>query len=298
MCRLAYIPGHAKLGYKKMVAFFDHLQCAFGGDGNGYVAVSPTGETISNKGVKLSNQQIVSVVYHLIRKGWSVYYHTRKISVGWAEDKQCHPFKISGKLFNGYLCHNGTWSQGATLASYLQVGSDTAALAKVIGKFGITLAEKEGLFPSSGVFLIYGNSIGEKPSHRAVKKYGDLRYCPRTGIWASEFPKDWDGFHKTYTVGTGYHNLNSIPEVYVSPVVVNRADQYSQKKSIPSYTTTFRKQDEYYKWEREQESIQRLNDPLWYEKDEGTYWSRSEKLHEVDWEAIDEKIDNEHKYGN
>lgn len=289
MCRLAFIPGKAKLGYAKMIEFFNHLESACGGDGNGFVAIGPNNEHISNKGVKLSNKEIVSVVYHLIRRGWNVYYHTRKISVGWSSDQQCHPFKIKGKMFNGYLCHNGTWSDGSVLASYLGVGSDTAALAKVVGKFGIVGAEKEGLFPKTGVFLIYGNGVGETASHRVVKKYGDLRYCPNTGIWASQFPSNWKGFHDTYTVGNGYHNLLSVPEVYKPPMVVNsfRADNYTQKKSgYRPTSTTYSRQEEYADWER------KLQDPLFYEKEERNDWYNS-KFHEVDWEAIDNKIDNE-----
>lgn len=291
MCRLAYIPGQAQLGYKKMIQFFDHLEKSCGGDGNGYVAIGPKGEVITSKGVNLKNDEIVSVVYHLIRRGWSVYYHTRKISVGWSEDRQCHPFKITGKQFNGYLCHNGTWSNGTVLASYLGVGSDTAALAKVIGKFGINEAEKLGLFPSSGVFLVYGNEPGKHGIHRVIKKYGDLKYCKRTGIWASEFPSDWSGYHNTYTVTNGSHMLDQPAPKYVQKHY--KEEDYSKKKGyITSDTSMFRNPDYYAKWELEEQIRKNGETPAWFYQDSEEYRN---KIHEMDWDSIDSNLDD-HKY--
>lgn len=134
MCRLAFIPGRAKITKAQMLNLLDDLEVSFGGDGNGYVAISPTSKNIKHsKAVKLNNERIVNETYKLIQRGWALYYHTRKISVGWSSDTQCHPFKISGPKFKGYLCHNGTWFEGSTFAKYFKCGSDTAALAKLIG---------------------------------------------------------------------------------------------------------------------------------------------------------------------
>jgi hypothetical protein len=233
MCRLAYIPGNCKVNRTDLVDLLHMLQKSFGGDGNGFVAVGPNGEQFSEKGVKLDNDAIVVKTWKLIKKGWSLYYHTRKISVGWSSDKQCHPHLIKGEKFNGWLCHNGTWNDGVPLANYFNCGSDTAALARCIGKFGIEGAEKRNLFPKSGVFLIYGSENGESPIHRVVKKSGDLQYCPKTGIWASEFDKDWPYWSQVYTATVGKHLLCKPAPQYIPPVRGNGGKFVSRKNSHP-----------------------------------------------------------------
>lgn len=207
MCRLAFIPGRAKINYKELLELFNHLQASCGGDGNGYVAVSEDGQIVSNKGAKLTNGSIVKQTYKLIRNGWSLYYHTRKVSVGWITDEQCHPFEIKGREFKGYLCHNGTWFEGQTMAKYFGVGSDTAALAKLIGMFGLKNLKERKLFPESGVFLLYGARPGKTPLHRVLYMGGDLEYCPTTGAWASEFGDNWKHWNDTYYVEKGRHML-------------------------------------------------------------------------------------------
>lgn len=233
MCRLAYIPGKAKVNRTDLVDLLHMLEKSCGGDGNGFFAVSPTGEVFSEKGLKLDCCTIVAKVWKLIKNGWDVYFHTRKVSVGWKSDSQCHPFKIEGKRFSGWLCHNGTWRDGVPLANYLGCGSDTAALAKVIGKFGIEGAEKRDLFPSSGVFLIYGSENGETPIHRVIKKAGDLQYCPKTGIWASEFDKDWPYWSQVYTATAGKHLLCKPAPQYTPPAKVGKATRYESWDNKP-----------------------------------------------------------------
>lgn len=234
MCRLAYIPGKAKVNRTDLVDLLHMLEKSCGGDGNGFFAVSPTGEVFSEKGLKLDCCTIVAKVWKLIKNGWDVYFHTRKVSVGWKSDSQCHPFKIEGKKFSGWLCHNGTWRDGVPLANYLGCGSDTAALSKVIGKFGIEGAEKRDLFPSSGIFLIYGSENGETPIHRVIKKAGDLQYCPKTGIWASEFDKDWPHWSQVYTATVGKHLLCKPAPQYTPPARSNNG------RFIPSRTNSHR----------------------------------------------------------
>lgn len=233
MCRLAYIPGKAKVNRTDLVDMLHMLEKSCGGDGNGFFAVSPNGQVVSEKGLKLDCCAIVGKVWKLIKNGWDVYFHTRKVSVGWKSDSQCHPFKIEGKRFNGWLCHNGTWRDGVPLANYLGCGSDTAALAKVIGKFGIEGAEKRDLFPSSGVFLIYGSENGETAIHRVIKKAGDLQYCPKTGIWASEFDKDWPYWSQVYTATAGKHLLCKPAPQYVPPARGNSGKFVSRTNSHP-----------------------------------------------------------------
>ncbi len=211
MCRLAYIPGNAKINYKEMVSFLTMLEKSCGGDGNGYVAVSREGQIVSNKGAKLSVSQIVKQTYKLLRNDWSVYFHTRKVSIGWIDDNQCHPFEIKGKYFQGWLCHNGTWMDGGVMAKYFGCGSDTAAFARLIGQFGLKRLKDMKLFPSSGVFLLYGSKPKEIGLHRVLNIHGDLEYCPNTGIWASEFDKTWKHWTDTYNVATGRHMLDKAP---------------------------------------------------------------------------------------
>ena len=211
MCRLAYIPGGAKVGYQNMISLYSSLEKSCGGDGNGYVAVSQEGQILSNKGLKLTPAQIVKQTYKLVRDGWSVYFHTRKVSVGWLDDDQCHPFEIRGKMFHGWLCHNGTWFDGGVMAKYFGCGSDTAAFARLIGQFGLKKLKEIKLFPTSGVFLLYGASPKNVGLHRVLNISGDLEYCPVTGVWASEFGQEWKHWDTTYHVATGRHMLDKAP---------------------------------------------------------------------------------------
>lgn len=278
MCRLAYIPPRVKCNRNDLCNLFDALVKSCGGDGNGFVAIGPNGEEYSEKGVKLSNDEIVAKTWKLIKKGWSLYYHTRKISVGWSSDKQCHPHRIKGDKFVGWLCHNGTWHDGVPLANYLGCGSDTAALARCIGKFGIEGAEKRNLFPKSGIFLIYGSENGETPIHRVIKKAGNLEYCPKTEIWASEFDKDWGWWSQTYTSTIGKHLLCKPAPQYIPPPrgekgkFVSRRHPAIKDVSIPA------------PWDNEEETVvddrPKLWDRLW-PADEEKPW---EQEAEADWQ--------------
>lgn len=211
MCRLAYFPANTPVTRDDLLTHLNQLEKSMGGDGNGYVAIGPNGEMLLNKGVKLANKKIVNTIYPLIQQGWSVYYHTRKISIGWGCDAQCHPFEIDGDSFSGALCHNGTWMDGGTLAKYLQTGSDTATLAYLIGELGLDELEKRKLIPSSGVFLLYGAEPGETKQHKVLLQGGSLEYCPKSGVWSSEFFKDWPYYNDTYDVEKGRHMLEKQP---------------------------------------------------------------------------------------
>lgn len=211
MCRLAYFPPKARINIKRMATFLEQLETSFGGDGNGYAAIAPDGTAIVQKSVKMATSAIARSIVPLIRQGYAVYFHTRKISIGWKSDEQCHPFYIDGPEFKGVLCHNGTWSEGGTLAKYLGTGSDTATFAYIIGELGLEKIDQRKLMPSHGVFLIYGSSPGETPTHNVLHLGGSLEYCPVTGIWASEFFKDWPHYAKAYCVETGAHSLDKQP---------------------------------------------------------------------------------------
>lgn len=225
MCRLAFVPPKSKISRSELIDLFEYLEKQCGGDGNGFVLVAPDGSTTTQKGVKLASGDIVKRANPWIRKGASLIWHTRKVSVGWVADEQCHPHVVRGKKSNGHLVHNGTWWDGSVLASYLGCGSDTAALAKVIGKFGVKGAESRGLFPRTGVFLM--ELDGEL---RAIKKGGDLYYCPRTGIFASDFPHWWRGFDDCWEVDTGSHSLLAPPpKAPVKAISVSKTWKYEAK---------------------------------------------------------------------
>lgn len=227
MCRLAFIPGKTKISTKQLVSFFTQLQKSFGGDGNGYAAVSPDGRAVINKGIKLGCNTIAKEVAPLIKQGWSIYFHTRKISVGWSSDEQCHPFEIDGESHTGVMCHNGTWSEGATLAKYLDTGSDTATLAYLIGELGLEELDRRKLMPRSGIFLLYGGAPETTASHKVLNLGGSLEYCPETGVWASEFFQDWPHWKDTYTVKEGAHMLEKAPpKAPRTKVIVSTSNHY------------------------------------------------------------------------
>lgn len=274
MCRLAFIPGKAKIAKTWMLALLDDLEVACGGDGNGYVLISPKGGIKHAKGVKLQNDEIVNQCYKLVQQGWSMYYHTRKISVGWSDDNQCHPFKIQGPKFHGYLCHNGTWFEGSTLAKFFKCGSDTAALAKLIGQFGIEELKSRDLFPTSGVFLLYGAKPGETPTHKVIKVAGDLEYCNKTGVWASQFDTAWLYSRSVYDVDTGCHMLDKPAPRKILPVTTKTKGFYQSSESIKKKYSTM--------------SSDNLNP--WADK-VSPMWMR-DRWHEEDWEAIDKQIDS------
>lgn len=228
MCRLAFIPGKTQISTKQLVSFFTQLQKSFGGDGNGYAAVSPDGRTVINKGIKLGCNTIAKEVSPLIKQGWSIYFHTRKISVGWSSDEQCHPFAIDGESHTGVMCHNGTWSEGATLAKYLDTGSDTATLAYLIGELGLEELDRRKLMPRSGIFLLYGGAPETTASHKVLNLGGSLEYCPETGVWASEFFQDWPFWKDTYRVKEGAHMLEKAPPK-ASKVITTTGSYYYGK---------------------------------------------------------------------
>lgn len=215
MCRLAFFPSGTRLDKSVLTDFLKGLEKSFGGDGNGFAAISPSQTLTLRKAVGLDCEDISNEIYDLMNLDWAVYFHTRKTSIGYTTDEQCHPFAIKGPHWIGTLCHNGTWSKGETLARYFDVGSDTAAFAKLIGELGLKEIERRKLMPESGVFLLYGAAPGEKPQHSVLKIAGSLEYCPETKIWASEFPRTWEHWAKTYTVKTGSHSLLSVPEKLV-----------------------------------------------------------------------------------
>lgn len=269
MCRLAYIPGNSPVKKKQLVTLFNELEKSCGGDGNGY-AVVQNGKPIIRKALNLTCESIVDDVFTYIKAGHSVYFHTRKVSIGWKSDHQCHPFKMDGFYFRGVLCHNGTWGDGGVLAKYFKTGSDTATLAHMIGKMGIRGLKKQQLWPKSGVFLIHGCKPGNIPRNKVHLISGDLQYCPISKIWASEFPTSWDNYNETYDVKEGIHDLDIEAPKYVF--------QQPIKKSTAFYPPTKIRSTGYENWE-----------PKWDQRDSkfderawNDYWDKRDRYEDID----------------
>lgn len=238
MCRLMFVPASAKVSRKQLLTQMHALVKSCGGDGNGMAHVSPTGDVVIRKGAKLSAADMVDDIITHQKKGNHTIWHTRKVSVGWVDDSQCHPFEIKGRKMRGVLAHNGTWRDGAVLAHWLGCGSDTAALARMLGKFGAAQLLADYIFPSSGVFLIADTTEPGEPEFRAIHKYGDLEYCQKTGIYASEFSLSWQWWNQTYSVREGTHNLLFAPSRKQSAQWVSTAGGYKQVYSPIAKTET------------------------------------------------------------
>ena len=196
MCRLAFIPGKAKINYQELLGLFNALEASCGGDGNGYVAVSPDGASVLNKAVKLTNTQIVKETYKLIRSGWAVYYHTRKISVGWSDDAQCHPFKR--KLFphSGIFLLYGSHPKGQSLHRVLNIAGDL----EYCPTSGIWASEfhAEYKYWNDTYRVMAGRHMLEKPAPRKLIQL-PMQTQPRNATqprYASDIDSSW--FRRAY----------------------------------------------------------------------------------------------------
>lgn len=131
----------------------ESLRKSQGGDGDGILTWRKRSGWKCTKGNGIGLAKLAREAYECGRAGGVWVYHTRRVSVGWVEDSQCHPHRASGRKFRGWIVHNGTWTTGRDLAVYLGLGSDSQALARVLGKFGIDGARAVSLFPTGGVVV-------------------------------------------------------------------------------------------------------------------------------------------------
>ena len=135
MCRLALLN---KKGFEEIekkygvIKFFNFLEKANGGQGNGFILVKNKEIVCYEKGVKLSNKKIVAKALS-IDFDW-ILYHTRIVSKGNVCEEQCHPFVSPKKDYA--LAMNGTESHFGEIGKLLGT-SDTDALFRIYHAFGI-----------------------------------------------------------------------------------------------------------------------------------------------------------------
>lgn len=207
MCRLAYLPPGNPLQPKELARLFDFLDHAQGGNGMGLGWVNGDGRV--QKGVLLEAKNLAKKCRQLTQKGFGVLFHARRASAGGVSDALCHPFVVDGPAWAGVLCHNGHDVEFAAVARWLSARkdrpfSDTAAYAYALGLYGWKdVASKVG--DLDGVILALGV---DKGLWARSSGWGDLHYCPKFGIWASQLP-EWLG---GYSVGDGVHKLDSVPK--------------------------------------------------------------------------------------
>lgn len=130
-----------KKGFKNMEEsfgvklFFDFLEKAMGGQGNGYLFVK-SGKIVGyDKGVKLSNEEIVNIA-NTTDFDW-LLYHTRVVSKGNVCDEQCHPFVSPDN--NLAIAMNGTESHFGEIGKLMGT-SDTDALFRVYHSLDIDVS--------------------------------------------------------------------------------------------------------------------------------------------------------------
>lgn len=107
MCRLAMMNNNGIKYVEKeygLENLFNYLERQLGGHGNGICFVYNDGSYSINKGVNLSNKEIVDDIMDNINNIKWVIYHTRLASVGSISDRNCHPFENNGKV----MVMNGT----------------------------------------------------------------------------------------------------------------------------------------------------------------------------------------------
>lgn len=203
MCRLLMSDnrGLKKLGKEYMKGFLDVLEKSCGGHGNGYLFIKD-GQIIGyDKGVKLSNEEIVERVYSE-EVDWFIY-HTRVASKGSIKDENCHPY-VSADLTQG-LVMNGTMSDFGAIANHSDI-TDTEMLFRMKLASGIPADNLVGLSPrflgiENGKVYAVNNSVAQ------ALHYDDNECI----IIASEFPKDYVG-DKTMKVDYCWHEGEDIEE--------------------------------------------------------------------------------------
>ena len=178
MCRLAMMNRegikHVEEEYG-LEYVFNYLEKRLGGHGNGICFIYNDGSYEINKGVNLSNKEIVEDIMERINYIKWIIYHTRLASVGSINDGNCHPFTDKGRV----MAMNGTERKYTIVNKYL---TDTENI--LLSTENIT----DGTKVYNSVFLGYENG-----KVFANKNLGSLEYIPcRNGgkIFASCFPTE------------------------------------------------------------------------------------------------------------
>lgn len=186
MCRLAMMNNEGIRYIEKeygLEALFDYLEKQLGGHGNGICLIYNDGCYQINKGVNLSNEDIVEEIFYNIDSIKWIIYHTRLASIGCISDKNCHPFSNNGRV----MAMNGTERDYTVVNERL---TDTENI--LLSTDNIT----DGTMEYNSVFLGYENG-----KVFANKNHGSLKYisCENGGkIFASSFPLEYYKRDKVY----------------------------------------------------------------------------------------------------
>ena len=197
-----------KIGAKEMM---DFLEKSCGGHGNGFVLIKDGEVVYFDKGVLLSNKDIVEVTKSF-DFDW-IIYHTRVTSKGNTCDSQCHPFVSPSKDF--VLAMNGTEKEYGEIGELLGT-SDTDAIFRIYHAFGI---EPSTLTNLSSRFLGFKKEEGEKGRVFLVNSTYFPLCLAKTSeqegiIIASEFPEDID----CYEIESKYYWEEGMGKIKTSKV--------------------------------------------------------------------------------
>ena len=177
MCRLALMNNEGIKYVEEnygLENLFNYLEKRLGGHGNGCCIIYKDGSYAIEKGVKLSNDIISTIILKEIDKIKWVIYHTRLASIGMISNANCHPFEYNKKV----LAMNGTErdytvvKKGLTDTENILLSSDSI---------------REDTKKYHSVFLGYENG-----KVFANKNNGSLEYLPcKNGgkVFASVFPE-------------------------------------------------------------------------------------------------------------
>ena len=156
MCRLVLMNAAAATLFTpdELARFFQELENAQGGDGNGIAALWPERANVRmSKGLKLTAPAAARKVKAAVaQKAEWVLYHTRLATAGSKISRNCHPFQ-HGKLL---LAHNGHDFERARLGHSIGV-TDSECLALLWSRLHLPLDE---LADTDGVFVGF---FGERP---------------------------------------------------------------------------------------------------------------------------------------
>ena len=237
MCRLAMLN---KKGFKNMEEsfgvklFFDFLEKAMGGQGNGYLLVK-SGKIVGyDKGVKLSNEEIVNVA-NTTDFDW-LLYHTRVVSKGNVCDEQCHPFVSPDN--NLAIAMNGTESHFGEIGKLMGT-SDTDALFRIYHSLDIDVSTLKTLDSRFMGFKKVKGSKGKMFFTNPTAYYSSLELMVTNAkdkgiVVASCFPTSV----KSSKIESGYHweegskiKTNSLKYTKYEPKVKYDYRNYTKKNT-------------------------------------------------------------------
>ena len=212
MCRLAMMNNagirHIEEEYG-LENLFNYLERQLGGHGNGICLIYNDGTYYINKGVELTNREIVDDIISNIKDIKWIIYHTRLASVGNISDRNCHPFENKGRV----MAMNGT-ERIYTVVNHSLTDTENILLSTK----NITNETRD----YHSVFLGYENG-----KVFANKNYGSLEYIPCENggkVFASTFPTEY------YKKDTVYEAPQSFVEgTRMKPLEPTRPTKYYER---------------------------------------------------------------------